>query len=236
MDPNHNAFDDSAVPPTVSPSTSPTAKANSEGVVTTDDPIAAIIGSGPYPIEAYEFVQEGLRHTVDRILRHTRSLHGATETVGGGSFDGSMHGQHDFDGQPGHMGNVGSLGSEGNLGNLGNMGNMGNFGSVNNAAGSPFDTAAEFNFANSNSGHITGQQLCIGLREYAIHRYGMLAPVVLRHWNVLRTEDFGRIVYRLIDIGLMSRTPDDSLSDFAGVYEFDEVFGAAQLASRVGRN
>ncbi len=188
-----------------------------------DDPIAAIIGSGPYPIEAYEFVQEGLRHTVDRILRHTRSLHGATETVGGGSFDGSMHGQHDFDGQSGHLGN-----------NLGN--NLGNLGSPNNAAGSPFDTAAEFNFADSDSRHITGQQLCIGLREYAIHRYGMLAPVVLRHWNVLRTEDFGRIVYRLIDIGMMSRTPDDSLSDFAGVYEFDEVFGAAQLASRVGRN
>lgn len=221
MDPNHNAFDDSAVPPTVSPSTSPTAKANSEGVATMDDPIAAIIGSGPYPIEAYEFVQEGLRHTVDRILRHTRSLHGATETVGGGSFDGSMHGQHDFDGQSGH---------------LGNSGNLGNLGSPNNAAGSPFDTAAEFNFADSDSRHITGQQLCIGLREYAIHRYGMLAPVVLRHWNVLRTEDFGRIVYRLIDIGMMSRTPDDSLSDFAGVYEFDEVFGAAQLASRVGRN
>jgi hypothetical protein len=34
----------------------------------------------------------------------------------------------------------------------------------------------------------------------------------------------------------MSRTPDDSLTDFAGVYEFDEVFGAAQLAARVGRN
>jgi uncharacterized repeat protein (TIGR04138 family) len=115
----------------------------------------------------------------------------------------------------------------------GQHGHMGNLG---NAAGSPFETAAEFNFADSDSRHITGQQLCIGLREYAIQRYGMLAPVVLRHWNVLRTEDFGRIVYRLIDVGLMSRTPDDSLTDFAGVYEFDEVFGAAQLAARVGRN
>ena len=122
-----------------------------------------------------------------------------------------MHGQHEFDGQHSHLGNLGST------------------------SGSSFDTAAEFNFADADSRHITGQQLCIGLREYAIQRYGMLAPVVLRHWNVLRTEDFGRIVYRLIDVGLMSRTPDDSLSDFIGVYEFDEVFGTAQLAARVGR-
>lgn len=210
MDPNHNAFDDSALPPTappvLSPKATPNATSSTEVAPTFDDPVATIVGAGPYPIEAYEFVQEGLRHTVDRILRHTRSLHGATEPVGGGSFDGTMPGQH------GHMGNLG------------------------NAAGSPFETAAEFNFADSDSRHITGQQLCIGLREYAIQRYGMLAPVVLRHWNVLRTEDFGRIVYRLIDVGLMSRTPDDSLTDFAGVYEFDEVFGAAQLAARVGRN
>lgn len=213
MDPNHNAFDDSALPPTAPPVLSPKATSNAtsstEVAPTFDDPVATIVGAGPYPIEAYEFVQEGLRHTVDRILRHTRSLHGATEPVGGESFDGTMPGQH---GQHGHMGNLG------------------------NAAGSPFETAAEFSFADSDSRHITGQQLCIGLREYAIQRYGMLAPVVLRHWNVLRTEDFGRIVYRLIDVGLMSRTPDDSLTDFVGVYEFDEVFGAAQLAARIGRN
>lgn len=196
MDPNHNAFDDSPLPPTL-PSK---AAASSEVAPTFDDPIAVVTGDGPYPIEAYQFVQDGLRHTVDRILRHTRSLQNTTEHVGSSAFDMSFGA------------------------NLGNN------------AGAAFEIAAELPFADPDSRHITGQQLCIGLREYAIQRYGMLAPVVLRHWNVLRTEDFGRIVYRLIDLGLMSRTPDDSQSDFAGVYEFDEVFGAAQLAARIGRN
>ena len=28
--------------------------------------------------------------------------------------------------------------------------------------------------------HVTGQQLCMGLRDYAIDQFGLLAPVVLR--------------------------------------------------------
>src|SRR4051794_30713066 len=38
--------------------------------------------------------------------------------------------------------------------------------------------------------HISGQQLCMGLRDFAIERYGLLAPVVMEHWNVRRTDDF----------------------------------------------
>ncbi len=90
-------------------------------------------------------------------------------------------------------------------------------------------------FSTPDSHHVSGQQLAIGLREHAIERFGMLAPAVLRHWNVLRTEDFGRIVYAMIDSGLLSKTADDSIEDFAGVYEFDEAFGSSQLAARVGR-
>ncbi len=31
--------------------------------------------------------------------------------------------------------------------------------------------------------HVSGQQLCMGLRDYAIERYGMLALSVLSGWN-----------------------------------------------------
>lgn len=82
--------------------------------------------------------------------------------------------------------------------------------------------------------HVTGQQLCIGLRDYAILQYGMLAPAVLRHWNIVRTEDFGRIVYAMIEGGVMSKTPDDSIDDFASVYDFDEAFSDAHLSQRIG--
>lgn len=81
--------------------------------------------------------------------------------------------------------------------------------------------------------HVSGQQLCMGLRDYAIVKYGLMAPVVLAHWNVARTDDFGRIVFAMVDAGLMSKTPQDSLDDFRGVYDFAEAFGRSQIASRL---
>ncbi len=84
-------------------------------------------------------------------------------------------------------------------------------------------------------GHISGQQLCFGLRDLAISRYGFLAPVVLRHWGVDRTMDFGTMVYTLIEAGLMSRNERDCLEDFASVFEFDEAFSQRELTNSIGR-
>ncbi len=81
--------------------------------------------------------------------------------------------------------------------------------------------------------HVTGQQLSIGLREFAIDRFGMLAPCVLRHWNIVRTEDFGRIVYALIQEGRLHKSPDDSIEDFNSVFDFDEAFAPKALAARI---
>jgi hypothetical protein len=38
----------------------------------------------------------------------------------------------------------------------------------------------------------------------------------------------------MIDGSVMSKTPQDSEDDFAGVYEFDEAFSDAQLSQRIG--
>lgn len=72
--------------------------------------------------------------------------------------------------------------------------------------------------------HVSGQQLCLGLRDYALQRYGLLARTVFRKWNIHTTEDFGRIVFALVDSGLMRKTDDDTLEDFQGVYDFEEEF------------
>lgn len=74
------------------------------------------------------------------------------------------------------------------------------------------------------SRHVSGRQLCLGLRDYAIDRYGPLAKTVLNRWGLTCTEDFGKIVFALIDAKLMRKTDEDSLEDFRDVYEFDEAF------------
>lgn len=74
------------------------------------------------------------------------------------------------------------------------------------------------------SRHVSGQQLCIGMRDYAIERYGLLARTVLRSWGITKTDDFGAIVFAMIDAGHMNKTDRDAREDFRNVYDFDEAF------------
>lgn len=76
--------------------------------------------------------------------------------------------------------------------------------------------------------HVDGRQLCLGLRDYAIQQYGLLARTVLASWGIHRTDDFGRIVFALIDAGLMRKSDDDCFEHFQAVYAFDEVFTPPQ--------
>jgi uncharacterized repeat protein (TIGR04138 family) len=74
------------------------------------------------------------------------------------------------------------------------------------------------------SRHVSGQQLCLGLRDLAIQRYGLLARTVLNKWGIFETRDFGNIIFALVDANLMRTTEDDSIEDFELVYTFDEAF------------
>lgn len=121
--------------------------------------------AGSFPPEAFEFVRQGLAHTIDRV-----------------------HGHHTLE--------VGS------------------------------GLAADLAPADEELRHVSGQQLCMGLREFALQQYGLLARTVLEKWNVRRTDDFGKIVFAMIGAGLLRKTDRDSIEDFRSVYEFDEAFGS----------
>jgi uncharacterized repeat protein (TIGR04138 family) len=73
--------------------------------------------------------------------------------------------------------------------------------------------------------HVTGPELAWACRDFAREQFGLLAPVVLGHWGLQRTEDIGRIVYTLVEVGLLVTQPGDAESDFEGVYQFADVFG-----------
>jgi uncharacterized repeat protein (TIGR04138 family) len=70
--------------------------------------------------------------------------------------------------------------------------------------------------------HITGQQLCEAIRQYAVQQYGMLAKNVLSEWGVHNTGDFGEIVFNLIEIGQMKKTDHDRREDFENVFDFND--------------
>ncbi len=77
--------------------------------------------------------------------------------------------------------------------------------------------------------HITGGELALGIRKYALDQFGPMVRTVLFHWGIRKTLDFGKIVFALIDVQLLSKQPEDRLEDFDKVYEFDEAFGQYQI-------
>ena len=72
--------------------------------------------------------------------------------------------------------------------------------------------------------HISGQELLEGVRVLGLRLYGLMAPVVFHHWGLHSTDDFGRIVFEMIDRGEMRKSETDQLSDFHDVYTIDESF------------
>ena len=74
--------------------------------------------------------------------------------------------------------------------------------------------------------HLSGAELAWACRDFALEQFGLLAPVVLAYWGITSTADLGRMVFTLIDVGLLARQPSDKLQDFDAVYDFAEVFRA----------
>jgi uncharacterized repeat protein (TIGR04138 family) len=77
--------------------------------------------------------------------------------------------------------------------------------------------------------HISGRELCEGLRALASSSWGPLARVVLERWGIRRTRDFGEMVYFLIGLGLLGKQDEDRIEDFDDVYAFDEAFGRYRI-------
>ena len=72
--------------------------------------------------------------------------------------------------------------------------------------------------------HVSGKQLLNGIRDYAIDQYGPMAKTLLDTWRISQCEDFGEIVFNLVEHGILGKTEEDSREDFAGGYDFHEAF------------
>lgn len=72
--------------------------------------------------------------------------------------------------------------------------------------------------------HVTGQELLEGIRTYALAQFGPMTEMVFAEWGVTRCEDFGEIVFNMVDIGLLGKTEEDSRADFQNGYTFHDAF------------
>jgi len=71
--------------------------------------------------------------------------------------------------------------------------------------------------------HVSGPELLQGVRELALREFGFMARTVFHMWGIQRTDDFGQIVFNLVESNLMSKTDNDSMADFHEIYDLDQA-------------
>jgi uncharacterized repeat protein (TIGR04138 family) len=79
--------------------------------------------------------------------------------------------------------------------------------------------------------HINGKELLNGIREYALITYGPMTATVLEEWGIRSCEDFGNMVFLMVENNLLRKQEQDSLADFQNAYSFEEAFRKPFLPS-----
>lgn len=77
---------------------------------------------------------------------------------------------------------------------------------------------------NGEERHVGGRELLLYIQDFAAEQFGPMAVLVFGQWGVHGSEDFGEIVFNLIDAGLLSRRSSDSRLDFVEGFDFQQTF------------
>jgi len=72
--------------------------------------------------------------------------------------------------------------------------------------------------------HVSGQELLDGLRQYALAQFGPMAATVFEEWGIRNCQDFGEIVFNMVESGLLAKTEKDTRDDFQTGYDFNDAF------------
>jgi uncharacterized repeat protein (TIGR04138 family) len=71
--------------------------------------------------------------------------------------------------------------------------------------------------------HVSGRELLLGIRDFALREFGLMARTVFHMWGIESTDDFGDIVFNLVEANLMSTSSQDRRGDFHAVYDLDRA-------------
>ena len=61
--------------------------------------------------------------------------------------------------------------------------------------------------------HVTGQELLAGIRDFALTQFGPMAIAVLEEWGIHTCQDFGEIVFNMVETGGSPTLEPDDLKD-----------------------
>ncbi|QDU67406.1 Minf_1886 family protein [Engelhardtia mirabilis] len=72
--------------------------------------------------------------------------------------------------------------------------------------------------------HVSGKEVLLGLQRFAGETFGPLTPQVWRTWGVKQTIDWGRIVFLLVENGILSQQESDRIEDFESDLDYEREF------------
>ncbi|MBI4245157.1 MAG: hypothetical protein HY606_13795 [Planctomycetes bacterium] len=72
--------------------------------------------------------------------------------------------------------------------------------------------------------HISGSELLLGIKKLGIKQFGGLARMTFNLWGIRTTNDFGNIVFNMVNSNLLGKTDQDNIKDFDNVYDFEKEF------------
>jgi uncharacterized repeat protein (TIGR04138 family) len=72
--------------------------------------------------------------------------------------------------------------------------------------------------------HVSPEELLHGIRDFALQTYGPMAITLFEEWGIRSCQDFGEIVFIMVENRLLKKTEKDSRSDFENGYDFEVTF------------
>jgi len=84
-------------------------------------------------------------------------------------------------------------------------------------------------------GHVSGAELCTGVRDHALQQFGPMVPTIFETWGLRATRDIGEMVFNLIAAGAFSKSDADKVEDFENIYDFHDAFVKPFLPARGGK-
>ena len=85
-------------------------------------------------------------------------------------------------------------------------------------------TARKLESDTRNKRHITGKELLIGIKEFAMEQFGPIAPEVLRYWGLSDSMAIGHVVFNMVNNQLLGKSQEDTIDDFRNGFDFDSEF------------
>jgi uncharacterized repeat protein (TIGR04138 family) len=68
--------------------------------------------------------------------------------------------------------------------------------------------------------HVTGPELLVGYRDYALEQFGPMAATLMDEWSIRKCQDVGDMVFNLIEEQVFGKQESDKKEDFSEAFDF----------------